>query len=153
MPVAALYDEISADYASAVIAAIRANLKPQPRWSAGSEYLIRVVGGPQPLVDSPEVTWRWPVLVNAEEVIEGLAAATARVAPRRGRPPRPEFRIRMRILSTGRVDPGSVLLLDAAQVQPVEEAILRVVREMRFRPAEVDGIRATVWVQFPVTVP
>jgi hypothetical protein len=149
-----VYAQIPADYAAAATAAIRANLKPQPRWREPVGYLVRVMGGDTGRVDNPEVVERSPMVENYYDIARELGAAgsSLRFRPGSARRAAPGFYVRMRVLADGRLDRESIQPLRTAGVASLDGAILRIVREIQFTPGEVDGFPAVTWAVIPLSL-
>jgi hypothetical protein len=149
-----VFEQVPADYAEPVVAALRAALKPQPRSRRATQYLVRVVGGAQPLVDSPELIERMPEIRDPMVVGQQLGnlRRTLMFRPGTSRRAARGFYVRMRVLPDGKVDRTSVQLTRGTEVDWLDEQILSVARSIRFRPGEVDGFAARTWVVLPMSL-
>ncbi|HKP74119.1 MAG TPA: energy transducer TonB, partial [Longimicrobiaceae bacterium] len=149
-----VYDQVPAEYAAAAVAAIRANLKPQPHWRTSTWHLVRVSGGPAPRVDDPEVVERAAVLQDRDWVSRELGQLSRSLVFRPGatRQVAPGIYVRLRVRADGRVDRESVQLERASGVERIDRAVLGIARAMTFEPGQVDGIRAVTWIVVPMGV-
>ncbi|HEU4883244.1 MAG TPA: hypothetical protein VFT45_13380 [Longimicrobium sp.] len=150
-----VYDRIPADYAAAAIAAIRANLKALAPWGDRRRYLVRVAGGPAPVVDVPEMTIRAPQPTNLEWVQRRLGDVAQSLTYRPGarRLAAPRIYVELLVTASGEIDPGSIQLLEPTGVAAVDDPVRSIVRRIRFRPGEIDGYPADAWVRFPIDFP
>lgn len=89
-----------------------------------------------------------PVLLNARELLR----LTTRAYP-------PDLRrqrltgtveVHMKVMPDGMVDSTSISILHRDGDAAFGPAAARVVRQLRFRPATIDGLPVAVWVDFPV---
>jgi hypothetical protein len=149
-----VFTQIPAPYADAVVAALRAAVRPKPRSRYPTAHLVRVVGGAAPLVDSPELIERAPVVRDPEWIGRRLGDLSNMLMFRPGTSRRaaPGFYVRMRVLPDGKVDRESVQLLRGSGVQWLDEAIVGIARRTSFRPGEVDGFAARTWVVLPMSL-
>ncbi|HEX9937782.1 MAG TPA: hypothetical protein VGB15_11690, partial [Longimicrobium sp.] len=149
-----VFEQVPAAYAEPVVAALRAAVKPQPRSRRAAEYLVRVVGGAQPLVDSPELIERMPEIRDPTVVGQqlGTVSRALRFRPGTSRRAARGFYVRMRVLPDGKVDRTSVQLTRGTDIEWLDEQILSVARSIRFRPGEVDGFAARSWVVLPMSL-
>lgn len=166
-----VFDQIPASFAGPVVAAIRANLKNQSPSREPIHAHVRVVAGPEPLVDRPRIVVREPVLANEGGIRDRIGQLSARFGDRVGgaaiAQPRAgflrrllmgsrpswsaRFFVRMRVLKDGAVDTGSIEILhSSSRDEEVNDAVADLVGQMRFRPATVEGIPASVWVTLPI---
>jgi hypothetical protein len=166
---------IPAGYAGPVRTAIRAHLKPQAPSRGPINTYLRVVAGPEPLVDRPTIVVREPVLANRGGIQGRIGELAARFEQRLGgteipqprvgflrrlllqAQPRPsrasEFLVRMRVLADGAVDTESIeILRSSSRDEEVKGAVVHIAGLMRFRPATVEGMPASVWVTLPIVL-
>jgi len=105
-----------------------------------------------PLPDSStyelSVVTQQPELINRGDIGEEMARAYPPLLRDAG--VAGTVTIRMRVDHRGRVDPASVTI-ESSTHEAFSDAATRVVRQMRFRPAEVEGVPVAVWVVLPVT--
>jgi hypothetical protein len=149
-----VFSQTPAPYADAVVAALRAAVKPKPRSRYPTTHLVRVVGGAVPLVDSPELLERAPEARDPQWIGQQLGNLrnSLRFRPGTQRQSAPGFYVWMRVLPDGKVDRESVRLLRGSGVEWVDERILRIARGISFRPGEVDGFAARTWVLIPMSL-
>ncbi|MFL5387070.1 MAG: hypothetical protein ACJ8GN_31635 [Longimicrobiaceae bacterium] len=167
--VEAVFDQIPASYADPVAAAIRVHLKPQAPSRKPFGTYLRVVAGPQPLVDRPELVERAPVLANAREVqrmlerlIERFAGRMDGTRERRGflrhllsGPPSTDtsFELELIVRSDGSADPGSIRVVRSnSRNAEADREVLRIAGSMRFQPGTIDGLPAKFRVSQPITI-
>ena len=137
-----VFDQIPAEYAGPVAAAIRASAKPQAPPAPGRRVLdahLLVVAGPEPAVSRPAVTEERPVLANEREVDRMVREAKRRF----GRRPDRLMVIAgvgLRVRADGTVDPESIRLFMSSGEPELDREALGIAARMRFQPAVVDGI-------------
>jgi len=145
-------DRIPESYAGPVAAAIRAHLKARPPYPGRPVFTLRVVAGPHPLVDSPEVVERAPALRRGER--ERMTRELLRLPKPRREPPPTGYRyvVRLRLLADGTLDPALVTLERSPGIPELDAGVLRLVRTLRFNAATVEGIPVAVWMKFPINI-
>lgn len=140
-----VFEQIPAGYAEAAVAAIRASARPQAPPARGRrlpELYLLVAAGPEPSVSRPSVAEKEPVLLNQREVDRLVSQARRRF----GR--RPALAVltgvALRVLSDGTVDPGSLRIFLSSGLPELDREALAIAARMRYRPAMVDGIAASM---------
>jgi TonB family protein len=88
-----------------------------------------------------------PVLLNRRELPRLTTAAYPHALRQRRVAGAAE--VHMKILPDGTVDSTTITVVSATE-EPFGEAALQVARQLRFRPATIEGIPVAVWVDFPV---
>jgi TonB family protein len=151
-----LFDETPESYAGPVEAAIRAHLKPRPPFLPDDRsFTLRVVAGPQPLVDNPEVVAHAPALRPGERARLGVELNRLPRPPRdslRAHGGRLDYLVGLRVQADGTVDSTSVVLKRSPGFPQLDARVLLVVRTMRFRPATFDGVPQAVLVTLPIVI-
>jgi TonB family protein len=151
--------DIPASYADPVVAAIRANLTPRRAMPWREDVYLRVVGGARPAVRRASIT-REAALANGRD-IDGMAREVARNLTGRISLPIYVARMKVRVLADGGVDPESVSVAPPASgeelpsfrprpavpVPELDAEAVRIARQMRFRPREVEGTPVPSWRQ------
>lgn len=148
-----VFDQIPADYAETVVAAIRASARSQLPPAPGRRLLdayLFVVTGSQPAIGRSAVAEQRPVLENQREVDRMVAEARHRF----GR--RPErwvviSGVELRVLADGTVDPGSVRVQVPSGEPELDREALAIAARMRYRPAMVEGIAVPMRIFTPVS--
>jgi TonB family protein len=142
--------QIPESYAGPVVAAIRAHLKPRPPLPRHRVFTLRVVAGPQPLVDAAEVAERVPALRRGEG---------ARLRQELLRLPRPDslskrtsYIVDFRLLEDGTVDPATARIERSTATPELDAGVLRIVRTLRFTPAAIEGVPTAVKVRIPIEI-
>jgi hypothetical protein len=151
-----VFREIPAEYAGPVVAALRAHLKPQRASNRLQPSILRVVAGPEPVVDRPAVVVKRPELANTREIDGmkrevgrrfGIRAREVQIAGRSIRIPAVRL-VRLMVLDDGSVDPGSVTVYTTASATAdapeLRDELVRIGRAMRYQPAQVDGAPANM---------
>jgi TonB family protein len=146
-----LFDTIPPSYASPVAAALKAAARRQLSRDPAGAYWVRVVAGPTPLVDLPEVERTQPVgdMRALERSLRGLAMQFE-VRPQTSGVATVGLMVTMRVLSDGSIEPGSVRLTRSSGVDWVDAEVLERVVKAKFRPAAVDGVPIKTWVTLPI---
>jgi hypothetical protein len=140
-----VFEQIPASYAEAVVAAIRASVRPQappaPQRRLPDVHLL-VTAGSEPSVSRLSVAEQEPVLLNQREVDRLVNQAKRRF----GR--RPALAVltgvALRVLSDGTVDPGSLRIYLSSGVPELDREALAIVVQGRYRPAMVDGVAVSM---------
>ena len=147
-----LSDRVPASYAEPVMAALRANARPQAPFARPYAVYVRVVTGPDARVDSPPLVESQPVLVNRREIAQALSRATGRHALRLASEPRRRYEVdvKFRIRADGTPEAASATVLHSSGDPGLDDEALGVVSAMRFRPATVEGVPVRVWVTLPI---
>ncbi|HEX5872871.1 MAG TPA: TonB family protein [Longimicrobium sp.] len=148
------FSDLPASYAEPVVAAIRAHLKPQPPSRQPITTYLRVVAGPEPVVDRPELSRvdpprlaNGPVLGRElEQVVTSFVGEEGSVTQGSY-----EAELRLRILEDGTVDTLSVEVSRSTGDARLDREAVRVVRLARFRPATVEGRPVKIMVSLPLT--
>jgi TonB family protein len=112
--------------------------------SAGGEATLPPDDGTYELSVVDEI----PDLLNRDEISESMShnyPPLLRDAGVTG-----SVTLRMRVTRTGTVDPASVTV-ESTSDEMFSESAVRVVKQMRFRPAKLKGQAVPVWVTLPVT--
>jgi hypothetical protein len=151
-----VFREIPAEYAGPVVAALRAHLKPQRASNRLQPSILRVVAGPEPVVDRPAVVVKRPELANTREIDGmkrqvgrrfGIRAREVQIGGRSIRIPAVRL-VRLMVLDDGSVDPESVTIYttgsSTADAPELRDELVRIGRAMRFQPAQVDGAPANM---------
>jgi TonB family protein len=119
-----------------------------PRDGVGRADVGRVAAPPPPPAEGcvPSAAMEQPRLLNADRVARRMAAVYPSALADSGIVG--EVHLRFRVLLNGRVDPESVSAVQASN-QAFAEAAIRLVEEMRFRPARVGGRPVVAWAVLP----
>ena len=88
-----------------------------------------------------------PVLLNRRELPRLTTAAYPEVL--RPRRVAGGAEVHMKILPDGTVDSATISILSTTE-RPFGPAAVEVARQLRFRPATIEGIPVAVWVDFPI---
>ena len=141
-------------YADAVVAAIRAHLKPQARAAYPIYTHLRVVGGPEPTVDRPALRERPPVLRNRGSLTARLLGVVQEYARERGTLPRAEYSmmLKLRILEDGTLDLPSMEVERSTGDAELDRRIVGRMGELRFSAATIEEIPVKVWVTLPLVL-
>jgi TonB family protein len=142
---------VPAAYAGPVVEAIRAHALPQEP-GRGRDTYLRVVAGPQPLVDRPELREELPRLRNRAAFLQQVRRSSSRYASAypvlRAAGMRGE--VKFRVLSDGRADLETVQVVRSTGSNHLDEELVAAVLVMRFAPARIEGVPVAVWVTQPV---
>jgi TonB family protein len=141
-------------YADAVVAAIRAHLKPQAPSRRPLYTRLRVVAGPEPRVDRPALRERQPVIRGRATLIQRLMAVVQEYARERGGLPRAsyEMMLRFRVLEDGTADLPSVVVERSTGDTELDRRVVARAGDLRFSPATVEEIPVKVWVALPLVL-
>jgi hypothetical protein len=146
-----LFDAIPPAYAAPVAAALRASARRQPFRGTRRSYLVRVVAGPAPLVDVPEVEQTSPV-PDRRALRRSLERVSAQLPEHRES--RGVNRVgviaTMRVLADGSIEPGSLRLAKSTGVGWIDDGVLEGLAKASFRPGEADGVPVKTWVTLPI---
>lgn len=134
--------DLPASYEEPVAAAIRAHLKPQPPSLQPITTFLRVVAGPEPVVDRPELRRvEPPRLTNGSVLGRALEQAIASFVREGGSATEAAYpaELRFRVLEDGTVDTLSVEVYRSTSIAALDREAVRVIRLARFRPATTEG--------------
>jgi TonB family protein len=135
--------DLPASYEEPVLAAIRAHLKPQPPSPQPITTFLRVIAGPEPVVDRPELRRvEPPRLTNGSVLGSALEQAIASFVREGGSATQAAYpaELRFRVLEDGTVDTLSVEVSRSTGIAALDREAVRVVRLARFRPATAEGL-------------
>jgi hypothetical protein len=141
-------------YADAVVAAIRAHLKPQAPSRRPIYTHLRVVAGPEPRVDRPALRERQPWLRNRAGLSRSLSGVVQEFARERGTLPQAAYQsvLKLRVLEDGMPDVPSVAVQRSTGDAELDRRIVALASMFRFAPAAIEEIPVKVWVTLPLSL-
>ena len=152
LAVRAVFEQIPASYTEPVAAAIRAHLKPQKPTKRPIYTHLRVVTGPEPLVDRPALRERLAAVANSEEVSRLLRRVIKRFYKERRLQGVVAYTVhlRLRVHTDGTTD--SAEIVRSTGEPDLDRRVLEMAGQIRFTPAMLEDVPVRVWVTVPLTL-
>ncbi|HEU4453983.1 MAG TPA: TonB family protein [Longimicrobium sp.] len=144
-----VFQQLPAAFTGPVSSIIRAHARRQMPSSDPPGTYLRIVTGAGAVIERPSfVRWTQPAAINAAAIARRLEPVVVRRMEAVG-PEGVRLHVGARVLADGTVDTASVKVVGTSGDDELDRQTALAFRQMRFRPATVEGIPVSAWVTVP----